>query len=615
MALLLFSGCASGDALRHVLLLNSYHQGYAWTDDIVRGASDVLLAKASPIDIDVEYRDSRRHEETAADYAFALFLQSKFAHLQPDVILASDGAAVEFLLHYRPELFPKVPVVFCGVNEYHGSSAYISANPAARPWLAGVLEQIDIEDTIKIALRMRPQTRSIITIGETDEVQYARDLGFLYPTLHVRRISPQRLTLDELGAQVMALPHDSIVLLSAFSRDVTRRFLSMRESVKFVCDRSPVPVFGISKNALGWGIVGGKLSDGYAQGTAAGEMVVSLLKGAKPSELGIRWTSPNPYEFDWSQLVHWGIPASLLPLGSIVINRPKSFYALHPIWVWGGLSFILCQTAVLILLIVQQRRRRRAESALAAHAEQLARSNYMLEQFAQVTAHDFQEPVRTVAVCSELLGRSVRGTLNTEAEQVLGYALSSAQRMHAMVRSLVDWVRALDTLKGQSDRADTAAVLNQVLEDYRGAVQQAGATVTVGLLPSVNIPAAHISKLWEHLLDNALRYRRSDDPRIAIFANRINGGWKFSVEDNGIGISSSAFERIFGAFKSLNRTDQSRMGMGLAICRRIVHHYGGRIWVESEPGRGSTFYFTVLDGPGEPAPSRRTDFRRSRTGT
>ncbi len=593
------------------MLLNSYHQGYAWTDDIVRGASEVLQSKASPVDIDIEYRDSRRHEETAADYAFALFLQSKFAHLQPDVILASDDPAVEFLLRYREQLFPYVPIIFCGVNEYHGSSAYVSANPGAHPWLAGVLEQIDIEKTVEIALRLLPQTHSIVTIGERDDVHYDRDLARLYPSLQVRRISTQRLTLDEIGAQVTALPRDSIVLLSAFSRDVAKRFLSMRESVKFVCDRSPVPVFGLNRNSLGWGIVGGKLNDGYAQGEAAGEMAVSALKGAKPSELGIRWASPNPYEFDWAQVVRWGIPVSLLPVGSIIINRPKSFYALHPVWVWGALCFILCQSVVLILLLVQQRRRQNAEVALAAHAEQLARSNYMLEQFAQVTAHDFQEPVRTVAVCSELLGRSIQGTLNPEAERVLAYALGGAQRMYAMVRSLVNWVRALDILEGQTPRSDTAAILNQVLECNRNFIKQTGAVVTANSLPSVDVVPAHIFQIWHHLLDNALRYRRADTMlRIVISANRTGTGWRFSVEDNGIGIPASAYERIFGVFKSLNRTDESRMGMGLAICRRVVHHYGGRIWVESRQNQGSIFYFTIPDCSEGRISNRRGDVRR-----
>jgi light-regulated signal transduction histidine kinase (bacteriophytochrome) len=182
--------------------------------------------------------------------------------------------------------------------------------------------------------------------------------------------------------------------------------------------------------------------------------------------------------------------------------------------------------------------------------------------------------------------------------------------MYAMVRSLVDWVRALDTPEGQSNSADGSAILNHVLENYCGIIQQTGATIKVGPLPSLGVPPAHISQIWEHLLDNALRYRGPDAPRIAISANRMRAAWRFSIEDNGIGIPASAYERIFGVFKRLNRTDESRMGMGLAICRRIVHHYGGRIWVESQQGRGSTFYFTIPDNNFRRAVSSPSDVRR-----
>jgi len=603
---LLFAHSALSAPRHRVLLLNSYHQGFAWTDDIVRGVTDGLKANASPVNIDIEYRDSRRHEDSAADYTFALFLQSKFAHDHFDVIIASDDQAVEFLLNHREQLFSDVPVIFCGVNEYHGSSAYVSANPASRPWLAGILEQIALDKTVDLALRLRPGTHSIVTVGEGNEVHYDRDLAKLHPDLSVRSIHTQQLTQEEIGAEISALPLDSIVLLSAFSRDRTKRFLSMAESVKFVCERSPVPVFGLNKNELGWGVLGGKLNDGYAQGRAAGEMAASVLNGVPPSAIGIRWENPSPYEFDWPQLVRWGIPISRLPAGSIVINRPKSFYALHPIWVWGGIIFIFFQSGAIVLLLMQQRERVKAERALAGHARQLARSNYMLEQFAQVTAHDFQEPIRTVAVCAELLGRSVRGKLDSESERVLGFAVGSAQRMHSMVRSLVDWVTVVDNLDGHGDVTDTAAVLNQALESRRSRIEEAEAVIAAGPLPAIHIPAAHLLRLWEHLLDNALRYRGLLPLRIDISADRVNSGWRFAMQDSGIGIPSVAYERIFGVFKRLDRTDEHGMGMGLAICRRIVQHYGGRIWVESHAGEGSKFYFTIPD------PDRRPVARKAK---
>lgn len=590
--------CLDGAPLKRVLLLNSYHQGYAWTDDIVRGVTDGLLTEASPVDIDIEYRDSKRYEDTASEYAFALFLSSKFAHTHFDVIVASDDPVVRFLLKFRHRIFGEIPVVFCGVNEYHGSSSYITANSASRPWLAGVLERIDLDQTVDVALELLPGTRSVVTIGEMRSDRYAVQLKALHPNLSIQTIPVRELSLEKVGAQLSALPPDAIVLLSAFSRDGEGHYLSMKQSVTFVCDHSSVPVFGVNKNALGWGIVGGKLNDGYEQGRAAGEMAASVLQGVPPSAIGIRYEDPNPYEFGWRQLMRWAIPLSKLPAGSIIVNRPKSFYALHPIWVWTALAFIVCQSAAIILLVIQQRRRRAAERSLARQARQLQRSNYMLEQFAQVTAHDFQEPIRTVAVCTELLGRSIRGTLDAESERVLNYAVAGAQRMHSMVRSLVEWVRAADEIEGQGNCTDSAAVLNQALATRRKQIVDNNVSVTVHALPTISMQASHLLRIWEHLLDNALRYAKESTPRIDISAERRGHVWTFAVRDNGPGIPPAASERIFGVFKTLDRTNGTGMGMGLALCRRIIQHHGGRIWVESQPGRGATFYFSVPDTDG-----------------
>jgi signal transduction histidine kinase len=604
-ALLALTCGAPAFPLRRVLLLNSYHQGYVWTDDIVRGVQDALLRKTLPIDLAIEYLDQRRHEDPkAADMedpgivgAFDSFLQSKFYNTHFDVIITSDDAALKFLLARRDHLFPGVPVVFCGVNEYHGTSAYVSAHPESRPWLTGVLERIDVDATIDTALRLHPDTRLVVTVGEGSDAHYRYDVDIAkrHPALIVRRIPAQKISLDETCRRLSALQPNTIVLLSAFPRDGAGHSFSLTDSIRFVCGHSPVPVYGVNKNALGLGIVGGKLNDGFAQGRTAGALAMSVLQGTSPSALGVQWESPNPYEFDWRQLNRWGVPASLLPQGSIVINRPRSFYALHPVWFWGGLSFALLQSTAIGLLLVQQRRRRRAETALAAHTQQLTRSNYMLEQFAYVTAHDLQEPIRNVAVFSELLDRKWRGTLDKESEELLGYVLNGAKRMHAMVLGLVDWVRAVEDSVEVEATVDSGAVLRKVIENYHAEIERTRAEVTVEKLPVVRMQEQHLLRVWSHLLGNALFYRSEAPPRISVAAHRVQGGWRFSIHDNGIGIPVAFRGRIFGVFKRLDSTRESTIGMGLAICRRIVDFYGGRIWVDSKDGDGSTFYFTIPD--------------------
>ena len=588
-----------------MLLLNSYHQGYIWTDDIVRGVQDVLLSGGMPIDLAIEYLDQRRHEDPkVADMAdqrsanaFDALLQSKFDKAHFDVIITSDDAALKFLLARRDRLFPGVPVVFCGVNEYRGTSAYVSAHPESRPWLTGVLERIDVDATVDIALRLHPGTRFVVTVGEGNTPQYRYDLDIAkrHPGVKVRRIPAQEISLDETGQQLSALQPDTIVLLSAFPRDGAGHFFSLKDSVRFVCQHSLAPVYGVNKDALGLGIVGGKLNDGIAQGRTAGSLAMSVLRGTPPSQLGIRWESPNPYEFDWRQLNRWHVPLSLLPQGSIVINRPKSFYTLHPVWFWGGLLFAVLQSLAIALLLIQQRRRRRAESELAAHVQQLARSNYMLEQVAYVTAHDFQEPMRNVAIFSELLARRWHGTLDKDSEELMEFVLSGAKKMHRMVRGLLEWVRAVEDSAQVDATVDSAAVLKKVIESRRAEMKRTRTEIEIGRLPVVRMQEQHLLSIWTHLLDNALTYQSEEAPRIAVAAERVEGAWKFSMQDNGIGIPAPLRGRIFDVFKRLNSTRESGIGMGLAICRRVVDSYSGRIWVDSKDGDGSTFYFTIPD--------------------
>ena len=514
-----------------------------------------------------------------------------------DLIITSDDAALKFLLARRDHLFPGVRVVFCGVNEYRGTSAYVSAHPELRPWLAGILERIDVDGTIDIALRLHPGTKFVVTVGEGNEANYHYDVDIAkhHPGLTVRRIPAQEISLDETSRQLSALHPNTIVLLSAFPRDGAGHFFSLTDSIRFVCERSPVPVYGVNRNALGLGIVGGKLNDGVAQGRAAGALAMSVLRGTPPSALGIQRESPNPYEFDWRQLNRWHVPLSLLPQRSIVINRPRSFYALHPVWFWGALSFAVLQSTAIGLLLIQQRRRRRAESELAAHAQQLARSNYMLEQVAYVTAHDFQEPMRNVAICSELLARRWHGALDKESEELLGHVLSGAQRMHRMVRGLLDWVRAVEDSTEVEGTVDSAAVLKKAIESRHAEIERSRTHVGIGRLPVVRMQERHLLSIWTHLLDNALTYCGEEAPCITVAADRVQGAWRFSMTDNGIGIPAAFRGRIFGVFKRLNLTRESGIGMGLAICRRIVDFYGGRIWVESNDRDGSTFYFTIPD--------------------
>jgi light-regulated signal transduction histidine kinase (bacteriophytochrome) len=238
--------------------------------------------------------------------------------------------------------------------------------------------------------------------------------------------------------------------------------------------------------------------------------------------------------------------------------------------------------------------RKRAERSLERRAEDLARSNADLEQFAYSASHDLQEPIRNVAICAQLLNRGYTGRLDPEGEKLLKTVIASAHHMENLVRDLLEYTHVTRAAVEPADLTDANKVLATVLRTFEGAIRETGADVTQGPLPQVILPAVRLQQVFQNLISNAIKYRSTRPPRIHVSASRVEGSWLFSVEDNGLGIDPKYHERIFGIFKRLHTKDQyPGTGIGLAICKRIVEHTGGRIWLQSESGKGAKFLFTV----------------------
>ncbi len=221
---------------------------------------------------------------------------------------------------------------------------------------------------------------------------------------------------------------------------------------------------------------------------------------------------------------------------------------------------------------------------------ELRRANTDLEQFAYSASHDLQEPLRTINIYSELISKRYADSLDDDAKKFIGYLRVAATRMEALVRDLLSYT-LVTRMEKREDAADAQAALQVVLANLSGAIAEAGAKVTSGPLPAVAMHETHLQQLLQNLISNAIKYRSPDRPPVVhIQAERQNEYWTFAVTDNGIGVDKEYRETIFGLFKRLHTADEySGTGIGLAICKRIVERYHGRIWVESEPGRGSTF--------------------------
>jgi PAS domain S-box-containing protein len=241
--------------------------------------------------------------------------------------------------------------------------------------------------------------------------------------------------------------------------------------------------------------------------------------------------------------------------------------------------------------------RKKYEAHLLAKVRELKQSNDELQQFAYVASHDLQEPLRMVTSYTQLLAKRYQGRLDSDADEFIAYAVDGCNRMQRLVEDLLVYSRAGNHAVAPHEISSENA-LQEALANLRATIKESGAVVTHDSLPAIAADDTRLAQLFLNLVGNAIKFRGAQVPRVHVSATR-NGSkeWIFSVRDNGMGIEARYFERIFVIFQRLHgRNEFKGTGIGLAICKKIVEQMGGRIWVESQPQKGSTFYFSVPEG-------------------
>jgi light-regulated signal transduction histidine kinase (bacteriophytochrome) len=224
----------------------------------------------------------------------------------------------------------------------------------------------------------------------------------------------------------------------------------------------------------------------------------------------------------------------------------------------------------------------------------LRRTNSDLQQFTYAASHDLKEPLRTISAYLELLQRRYRGRLLDEgADEMIAFAVKGATRMSQLLEGLLEYSSASSEHNADAKPVKVAAVVDDAIQALRRAIADCGASVQAGPMPEVVASEVPLRQVFQNLLANALKYRRSGSPKIEIQAEDGGNEWVFTVRDNGIGIDPRYHESIFGIFKRLHREEYEGTGIGLATCKRIVEGHGGRIWVESAVGEGAAFRFAL----------------------
>ena len=233
------------------------------------------------------------------------------------------------------------------------------------------------------------------------------------------------------------------------------------------------------------------------------------------------------------------------------------------------------------------------EKRVAERTAALRYSNEALRQFAWAASHDLQEPIRTVATYSQWLSQIMNGNLGARESKMLATIEQHASRLNQLLAALRQYIQVSDSGQQSRTSVDCNAVVKAAAWNLQAMIQESGASIECGALPSFSSLELPLVQLFQNLISNAIKYRSDDPPVIRISAQEGENCWIFSVQDNGIGIDPKYFDYIFGVFRRLHGSQKSGTGIGLAICRAAVERLGGRIWVESTPGNGSTFHVSL----------------------
>jgi PAS domain S-box-containing protein len=355
-----------------VLIIHSYHSGLTWTDAVTSGIRDALSRSDSDIQISAEYLDARRYPKSELSRRIRELLLAKLEGTIPDLVIASDNNALDLVLQQRDRLFPGIPVVFCGINDFNPSMV------AKHRGITGVAEDLSVIDTVKLVLHLHPETREIVVIGRTSVAadKHNRD-SFVAAMPGI----PSRLKISfwddvpgpELRARLEKLRSGSVVFINGLITDPTGRQMMYGETTKWISRYSGVPAYSLWDVYLGHGIVGGKLVSGYRQGQMAGQLALRIFGGESADLIPvIAGLDANRYMFDYRQLEQFRIPLSRLPQDSILINRPDSFYHRYKTLVWATVSVVSVLGFLVVLLSVAIIRQHRTERALKLSEEFLS---------------------------------------------------------------------------------------------------------------------------------------------------------------------------------------------------------------------------------------------------
>lgn len=569
----------------------------AWTAHAYRTIYNAIKSKfdetpQNEVTLFGESLDLYLFPDWARQQYLADFLRGKFSRMNIDLLIPVAPSSLSFVLRTRDTIFPGIPVVYCG-EVAHGDKRL-----EHRSDVTGTALTLDIAGTIDLARRVHPGLKRIAAVAGTSMVdEYLLSLfrgAFLNYEGKLDLVDLTGLPLSGLLDNVSRLPASTAIIYIGFQRDVDGRIFSTAATMKLVSQAANVPLFNFIDTALGYGSVGGCMTQIETMAKKTGEIALRVLSGESISAIEPAVIRENPAMFDWRELKRWGIDESALPPESIVRFKETSLWDAYRWWVIGAFAFICLQTVLISMLVNNLIRRKRAEEQTSRFRTQLARMSRVttVGQLGQSLAHEINQPLAAIRVNAEAAQKLLeeeRPDL-TEVHAALGDIVADNQRAQEVIVSIRNLVK---NKLPEPTRLD----LNRVATDAVVVVQADAASKGVGVhfeleadLPTVLGDTVQLQQVVLNLLLNAvdsLSQSQFPQRRVKVkTAREADRRVGLCVSDTGPGVSAEVAKKLFEPFFT---TKPQGLGLGLSICRSIAEAHGGSLSFGSNLEKGAVF--------------------------
>ncbi len=592
----LLAPAAPPPAEKKILILDSYHPGYTWADNEVTGILDSFGRSGLRIDPFVEYLDSKHFSDYRHFPRLKELFAVKYGDTRPDLVMALDNPAFDFVIRYRRELFAGIPVVFVGLNDFEPSML------KGEKEITGIVERQDIAGTVRAALAIQPGVKEVVIVHDyttsglasRDE---ARDQLADFAGKLTFRYLPE-MTIEEISAELAKLKPESIVLPFSFSRDKAGRIFNHAQLAEVLSKSSPVPVYGTKVERLGHGIIGGSLLEGKSHGAMGAEVALRIIRGESADAIPVMTEPPSTLIFDSRQLKRFKIKPERLPPESRVINEPPGLYEQHGTVINIAAVIIVVLLCSLALVVIANRQRKVAEAALLESERKRAReleiANTEMESFCYAVSHDLQAPLRHINSFSSIIEEEHGEVLDESGRHYFARIRAASIRMGQLIKDLL---MLSQISRGEINRQyfDLGVLATEVFEE--SGVDTSGGKLAVEIEPEMVVHADRqlLRVALDNLVSNAVKYSaKAEHPRIRIGTRTDKGRQVYYINDNGVGFDMEFADKLFAPFHRLHEASEFEgTGIGLATVQRVMHRHGGDVWAESAPGCGATFYFTL----------------------